>query len=359
MPNQPVSVITSDEHRSHDPEFDIYSGSLVGRFEVPQRVDRIVQALDGAGFATVAPTAHGMDPILRVHAPDLVEFLATAWKEYTAVIPDPQAVIAEMFIHAGLVEDMPVGRPPATNGYGRLGWFCFDTSSPLTEGSWPAALASVDIALSGVDRILGGERIVYSLCRPPGHHATRSAFGGFCFLNNAAIAAQALIDSGVSRVTVLDVDAHHGNGTQQIFYQRGDVQFVSIHMDPDQNYPWFVGRAHERGEGPGAGANLNLPLPLGTTGDRFQTDLHTGIDAVSAFDPEYVVVSLGVDPAEGDPTAGLCLSTEDFADVGRAIATIDRPMVIVQEGGYQLHRVGADVRAVLDGVCSGQASTLP
>jgi acetoin utilization deacetylase AcuC-like enzyme len=192
--------------------------------------------------------------------------------------------------------------------------------------------------------------VVYSLCRPPGHHATRSAFGGFCLLNNAAIAAQALIDAGAQRVTVLDVDAHHGNGTQQIFYERGDVQFVSIHMDPDQNYPWFVGRAHERGEGAGAGANLNLPLPLGTTGDRFMTDLAIGIDAVSAFDPDYVVVSLGVDPAEGDPTAGLCLSTADFGAVGRALATIDRPMLIVQEGGYQLDRVGADVRAVLDGV---------
>jgi acetoin utilization deacetylase AcuC-like enzyme len=137
-----------------------------------------------------------------------------------------------------------------------------------------------------------------------------------------------------------------------VFYGRGDVQFVSIHMDPDQNYPWFVGRAHERGEGSGAGANLNLPLPLGTTGDRYLTELAVGIDAVSAFDPEYVVVSLGVDPADGDPTAGLCLTTADFADVGKAIAAIDRPMLIVQEGGYQLHRVGNDVRAVLDGVCA-------
>jgi acetoin utilization deacetylase AcuC-like enzyme len=204
--------------------------------------------------------------------------------------------------------------------------------------------------LSGVDRLLAGEKIVYSLCRPPGHHATRSAFGGFCLMNNAAIAAQALIDDGASRVTVLDVDAHHGNGTQQIFYQRGDVQFVSIHMDPEQQYPWFVGRAHERGEGAGAGANFNVPVPLGTTGDRYMTELATAIDAVEAFDPQYVVVSLGVDPADGDPTAGLCLTTADFTDVGKALGTIDRPMLVVQEGGYQLSRVGADVRAVLDGI---------
>jgi acetoin utilization deacetylase AcuC-like enzyme len=348
-----MSVITSDDHRSHDPEFDIYCGSVVGRFEVPERVDRIIAALSGGDFATVAPTAHGMDPIVRVHNPDLVEFLSTAWKDYTAIITDPQVVVGEMFMHQGVVEGMPVGRPPATNAYGRLGWFCFDTSSPLGEGSWPAALASVDIALSGVDRLLAGERVVYSLCRPPGHHAARSAFGGFCLLSNAAIAAQALIDSGARRVTVLDVDAHHGNGTQQIFYSRGDVQFVSIHMDPDQNYPWFVGRAHERGDGPGAGANLNLPLPLGTTGDRYLADLATAIDAVAAFDPEYVVISLGVDPADGDPTAGLCLTTADFGAVGAGIGTIDRPLLLVQEGGYQLHRVGADVRAVLDGVCAG------
>ena len=287
-----------------------------------------------------------------MHNPDLVDFLTTAWKEYTAVIANPQAVIAEMFIHEGLVEGMPVGRPPVTNAYGRLGWFCFDTSSPLSEGSWPAALASVDIALSGIDRLLAGERRRLFAVPPSGASRNVSAFGGFCLLNNAAIAAQALLDGGARRVTVLDVDAHHGNGTQQIFYQRGDVQFVSIHMDPDQNYPWFVGRAHERGDGPGAGANLNLPLPLGTTGDRYLTDLATGIDAVSAFDPEYVVVSLGVDPADGDPTAGLCLTTADFAEVGKAIGAIDRPLLIVQEGGYQLHRVGADVRAVLDGVCA-------
>jgi acetoin utilization deacetylase AcuC-like enzyme len=347
----PMSVITSDAHRSHDPQFDIYLGSLVDRFEVPQRVDCIVHALDSEAFAVVGPTTHGMDPILRVHNPEMIDFLSTAWKEYVALVGQPQVVVAEMFIHPGLVESMPIGRAPATNAYGRLGWFCFDTSTPLSEGSWPAALASVDIALSGVDRMLAGERIVYSLCRPPGHHAARSAFGGFCLLNNAAIAAQALVDAGARRVTVLDVDAHHGNGTQQIFYQRGDVQFVSIHMDPDQIYPWFVGRAHERGEGPGSGANLNLPISLGTTGDRYLSELATGIDAVSAFDPEYVVVSLGVDPADGDPTAGLCLTTADFTEVGRAISTIDRPLLIVQEGGYQLHRVGADVRAVLDGVC--------
>jgi acetoin utilization deacetylase AcuC-like enzyme len=349
MPNQPVSVITNGDHRSHDPEYDVYSGTMVGRFEVPERVDRIVQALDGGSFAIAEPTAHAMEPILRVHNSELVDFLSTAWKDYMTILPDAQAVIAETFIHPGLVEAMPVSRPPETNAYGRLGWFCFDTSSPLSEGSWPAALSAVDIALSGVDRLLAGERIVYALCRPPGHHATRSAFGGFCLLNNAAIAAQALIDAGARRVTVLDVDAHHGNGTQQIFYQRGDVQFVSIHMDPDQNYPWFVGRADERGDGPGADANLNLPLPLGTTGDRYLTDLATGIDAASAFDPEYLVVSLGVDPADGDPTAGLCLTTADFAEVGKAIGAIDRPLLIVQEGGYQLHRVGADVRAVLDG----------
>ena len=350
MHTKPLSVITSNDHRLHDPEFDIYSGSLVRRFEVPERVDRIREALADGPFELKPPTAHGIDPVLRVHNPDLVDFLATAWKEYTAVVASPQAVIAETFIHPGLVEGMPVGRPPLTNGYGRLGWFCFDTSSPVVEGSWPAALASVDIALSGVDRLLAGERVVYSLCRPPGHHATRSAFGGFCLLNNAAIAAQALLDAGASRVTVIDVDAHHGNGTQQIFYQRGDVQFVSIHMDPEWNYPWFMGRAHERGDGRGAGANLNLPLPVGTTGDHYLTDLTTGIDALNAFDPDYVVVSLGVDPAAGDPTAGLSLTTDDFNAVGRVIGTIDRPLLIVQEGGYQLHRVGADVRAVLDGV---------
>src|SRR3954453_12309013 len=321
MPNAPIPVITSDEHRTHDPAYDVYSGSLVGRFEVPQRVDCIVNALSDGDYTTVEPAPHGMEPILRVHNADLVDFLSTAWKEYTAALPEADAVIAEMFIHSGLVEDMPVGRAPATNAYGRLGWFCFDTSSPLSEGSWHAALASVDIALSGVDRVLAGEKVVYSLCRPPGHHATRSAFGGFCLMNNAAIAAQALIDDGATRVTVLDVDAHHGNGTQQIFYQRGDVQFVSIHMDPDQQYPWFVGRAHERGEGAGDGANFNLPVPLGTTGDRSMTERAKSLVADGAFDHQYVVFEHGVEQAGVDHAAGLCQGASDLEDVGNAFGT--------------------------------------
>ncbi|HEY4609024.1 MAG TPA: hypothetical protein VIH06_07460, partial [Ilumatobacteraceae bacterium] len=264
MPHAPITVITSDEHRTHDPAYDVYSGSLVGRFEVPQRVDCIVNALSDGDYTTVEPTSHGMAPILRVHNAELLEFLSTAWKEYTAALPEADAVIAEMFIHPGLVENMPVGRAPATNAYGRLGWFCFDTSSPLSEGSWHAALASVDIALTGVDRILAGEKIVYSLCRPPGHHATRSAFGGFCLLNNAAIAAQALRDAGHDVVTVVDLDAHHGNGTQAIFWERDDVRYGSVHVDPRAGwFPHFFGYAHETGAGPGEAATRNLPLAEG------------------------------------------------------------------------------------------------
>ena len=198
--------------------------------------------------------------MLRVHNPDLVEFLSTAWKEYTAVVSDPQIVIGEMFNHEGLVEGMPVGRPPATNGYGRIGWFCFDTSSPLSEGSWPAALASADIALSGVDRLLGRRARRVLAVSPAGPPCDPIGLRRVLPAEQRGDRRSGADRRRARRVTVLDVDAHHGNGTQQIFYQRSDVQFVSIHMDPEWNYPWFVGRADERGDGRGAGANLNLPF---------------------------------------------------------------------------------------------------
>jgi acetoin utilization deacetylase AcuC-like enzyme len=211
----------------------------------------------------------------------------------------------------------------------------------------------VDIALTAADTVSSGDPFAYGLCRPPGHHAARSAFGGYCFLNNAAIAVQYLIDAGAGRVSIVDVDVHHGNGTQQIFWSRPEVQYTSLHLDPDVLYPWFTGRADERG-GPGAeGANLNLPLPPGTGGEGYLVELSRVLEAVADHRPEFVVLSLGTDAAAGDPQGGLSLTTEDFGQIGREIDRLAIPVLVIQEGGYQLNRIGADVRAALEGLLDG------
>jgi acetoin utilization deacetylase AcuC-like enzyme len=295
-----------------------------------------------------------MEPILRVHDPGMLAYLETAWQEFAAEIPGRQLAMAEMYLHRALFEGMDIGRAPKLSGNGRIGFWCFDTSTPLVEGTWPAALSAVDVALTAADSVRAGDRFAYGLCRPPGHHAARSGYGGYCFLNNAAIAVQYLIDAGAAKVSIIDIDVHHGNGTQQIFWSRPEVQYISLHLDPDVLYPWFTGRADELGGAGAEGVNINVPLPPGTGGDGYLAELSRVLEAVEAHAPEFVVLSLGTDAAAGDPQGGLSLSTEDFGRIGRAIGSLAGPVLVIQEGGYQLDRIGADVRAVLEGLQEGR-----
>jgi acetoin utilization deacetylase AcuC-like enzyme len=347
-----MKVVRSGEHRRHDPPYEVQFGHQVPVNERPERVDAIERALAAApGTIFVEPTSHGDGPLVAVHDPDLVVHLATVWRDWFAATGE-RVAIPETFPSASLRDGMGAGRRP-TDAVGRLSSWAFDTSTPLVEGTYEAARAAVDVALTATDLVLAGERCAYGLCRPPGHHAPKAAYGGFCFFNNAAIAAQHALDAGARRVTVLDVDYHHGNGTQQIFYGRSEVQFVSLHGDPDRAYPYFTGFDDETGTGPGRGATLNLPLAAGCTDDEYLGVLAQALDAVAAFGPELLVVSLGVDTHGLDPLSDLAVTADAFAPCGRAVGRLAIPTVLVQEGGYHLPSLGATVTAFLTGVAAG------
>jgi acetoin utilization deacetylase AcuC-like enzyme len=230
---------------------------------------------------------------------------------------------------------------------GAMGYYAFDASTPIVAGSWDAAIAAARCAMTAAALVTEGEGAAYALCRPPGHHAGRGSYGGYCFLNNAALAAQALRDSGASRVAVLDVDYHHGNGTQDIFWDRDDVLFVSLHGTPDTEYPWFLGYADEHGAGRGDGYTLNLPLPCGSGWDAYAAALGTALDGIRAYAPEALVVSLGVDTFESDPISAFKLAREHYPLMGSMIAGLGLPTVLVQEGGYAVEAIGANVAGVL------------
>jgi acetoin utilization deacetylase AcuC-like enzyme len=348
-----IPAVWSPLHRLHAPTLEVELGQPVAQYELPARADEIHRALAEAPelFRIVEPVGHGVGPIEAVHDPGLVEFLGTAWEDVhreqgvTEAIPDT-------VVHPALRAGMGPAPPPA-GAAARLGFWCFETMTPVVEGTYEAARGAVDVALTATDLVLGGEPAAYGLCRPPGHHAPTAAYGGYCYFNNAGIAAHAIATSTGTKVTVLDVDYHHGNGTQQIFYGRSDVQYASLHGDPNRAYPYFAGHAEETGAGRGAGANLNLPLPADIDDDHYLTALTRAIDAIDAFDPAVIVVSLGVDTYHLDPIADFELSTDAFTRSAAAVAGLARPVVVLQEGGYHLPSIGENVRAWLGGLMNG------
>ena len=341
-----MQIVYSEHHRLHataDLRPDAHPSV---RAEIPARAEVIVGALAAAGFGPIVPPAdHGPDPILAVHEPELVEFLRTLYGRYVdqfgtsepAVYPDTFAV-------------RPVRRKP-TGLLGLLGYYTFGVDCPVVEGTWTAAYWSAQCALTAADLVRSGERAAYALCRPPGHHAAADLFGGFCYLNNAAIVARYLQagPGAASRVAILDVDYHHGNGTQSIFYADPSVLYCSLHADPDEEYPYYWGAADERGDGPGEGFNCNWPLPPLTDDAGYLAALDEAVDVVRAFAPHYLVVSAGFDIAAGDPVAigGFGITTAGVGEIGRRIAALGLPTVIVQEGGYGLDRLGDDAVAFL------------
>ena len=332
---------------------EVELGQPMAQYELPARADEIHRALAEAPdrFRVLEPVSHGAAPIEAVHDPGLVAFLGTAWEQVHLEEGLAEA-IPDTVVHPALRAGMGPA-PVPTGAAARLGYWCFETMTPLVEGTYDAARGAVDVALTATDLVLGGAPVAYGLCRPPGHHAPTAAYGGYCYFNNAGIAAHAMASSTGTKVTVLDVDYHHGNGTQQIFYERDDVQYVSLHGDPNRAYPYFAGYPEETGAGPGAGANLNLPLPPGTDDERYLATLAQAIDAIEAFDPAVVVVSLGVDTFHLDPIADFALSTDAFARSAGAVAALGRPIVVLQEGGYHLPSIGVNVRTWLDGLTTG------
>lgn len=337
-----MKAVFSDAHRSHDPQFFLVRGKVVRTTEQPERADRLMAGLQVGRHDLIAAEGFGGGPRARVHSPDYLAFLAEAWDQWRA-LPDAGD---EMIPNMHPVRQQPGTYP--TGIVGRLGWHAADTACAIGPGTFAAACAAADVAVTAAELVLGGEDAAYALCRPPGHHAYRDMAGGFCYLNNSAIAA-AHLRLRHERVAILDVDVHHGNGTQGIFYARPDVLTVSIHAEPSRYYPFFWGYAHERGEGPGLGANLNLPLALGTDDAGYMPALDQAAAAIRAFAPGALVVALGLDASEHDPLAGLKVTTAGFRRIGEALARLGLPTVLVQEGGYLSDLLGTNLAAVLEG----------
>ena len=337
-----LPFVWSDDCLRHEPQAEIWIGTSTPATEVPARALAIRGALLGAGAPEVPAVPHDESALLAVHDPSLVEFLRTAWEEWSAADLPFDRVVPYVFARAELTS----GREPAapTAVWARPGLFAYDTMTLIGPGTWDAARAAVDVALTAVDLVSDGERVAYACGRPPGHHVTRSLYGGSCYLNNSAVAAAALLDRRGGPVAVVDIDAHHGNGTQEIFLDRSDVLTASVHVDPRAGwFPHFLGFAGESD-----GANLNLPLSPGTGDDGWLAAVQEA--AMFAASARALVVALGVDAAAGDPESPLEVSAAGYREAGRILGELGLPTVVVQEGGYDLATIGSLVVETLTGV---------
>lgn len=359
-----MHFVYSPVHLEHDVVSETAMGLPVPAYEVPDRAEQIRAALEAdGGYELVAPIEHGIEPILAVHDAGLVSFLEEAWTQAQNEGLARSAVVPETFPVTGLFEGRsgegmgPVKEPSRIRG--RVGRWALDTSTPIVQGTYRAAREAVDVALTAVDLVLdSGEVAAYGLCRPPGHHAARSMYGGYCYFNNAAIAAEQIVRRTGERVAILDVDYHHGNGTQQIFWRRADVRYVSIHGDPDRAYPFFLGRADESGEGPGAGENVNFPLEAGVDDERYLAVLERALEAVAGVPGSVLVVSLGFDTFGSDPIGDFELTTGVYHEIGVRVAALGRRLIILQEGGYHRPALGENARSWLRGA-AGIDQALP
>ncbi len=335
-----IALVVNDGHSIHHVKDR-------GYVEAPVRIASIMKELERTDiFEKMPPRHYNRTHIEAVHEPGFVRFLQNA----CANVPPGKSIYPYVFPvrnRARRPRELPL----------RAGYYCIDTFTPLNENAWHAALGAVDCALTGADTLLDGGQAAYALVRPPGHHAEREAFGGFCYFNSSSIAAHYLSRHG--RVALLDIDYHHGNGSQDIFWRREDVLTISMHGHPRATYPYFSGYDDEKGEGPGRGYNLNLPLPEGIDGERFGKELARALDRVMKHKPEFLVLALGLDTAKGDPTGSFRLLTRDFRANGRAIAARGLPTLVVQEGGYRTQTLGANARHFFTGLREGLSNGRP
>lgn len=338
-----METIFSEKHRLRDAKTELYGGQLVEPFERPSRAEHVIARVREVGLGAIsAPDDFGMAPIEAVHNTDYLTFLKTAWADWQAEGFEGEA-ITTVWPARRMSNRIP------SHIEGRLGYYALACETAITDGTWQAARAAADVALTGAERLREGARSVFSLCRPPGHHAAIDMFGGYCFINNAAVAAQYLLDKGAQRVAVLDVDFHHGNGTQDIFYTRDDVLFMSLHGDPLDAFPHFLGHADEKGAGKGEGFNANYPMPPSTTFDVWRDALSKALSRVAGYAPDALIVSLGVDTFETDPISFFKLKSDDFTTYGADIAALGLPTLFVMEGGYDISEIGVNAVNVLQG----------
>ena len=342
-------TVFSHDHVLRSPRTELYGGELVRPHESPERAQIVLERVESQRLGEViAPASFGPAPLLRIHDAEYIEFLKRAWNEWVAAGNRGEAIP-----DCWPARRMSQRRPASITG--RLGYYAMAGETSISQGSWEAASAAADVALTAASRLEKGDRAAFALCRPPGHHAARDLYGGYCFLNNAAIAAQYLRDHGAARVAVLDVDFHHGNGTQDIFYERPDVLYVSLHGDPADAFPYFSGYADETGSGAGAGFNLNLPLPPGTGFTVWEEALRAALERIAVFRADALVVSLGVDTFAEDPISFFRLQSADFLSCGRMIGGCALPTLFVLEGGYAVGAIGINVVNVLAGFEAAQA----
>jgi acetoin utilization deacetylase AcuC-like enzyme len=323
---------------AHAPALELHNGGFTAYAEVPGRAATILAAIGGADL----PEDRGEAPILAVHDADYVRFLKDAPAAWAAAgrpgdaIPYAFPVVGRRPLRLDRIDAL-------------MGRYSFDATTPITAETWDSANGSAQSALAATHAVLAGDKAAFALCRPPGHHAGADYCGGYCHLNVAAIAAQAARDAGHARVAILDIDYHHGNGTQDIFWTRGDVFYASVHADPATDYPFYWGHADEIGEGPGEGATLNLPLPHGTQADAFRAAQATALEAIARFGATFLVLSFGADTWEGDPISHFALRTPDYAVLARDVAGLGLPTAIVMEGGYAVGALGDNVVSLLSG----------
>lgn len=343
-----MKIFYSEEHRNHYPPFEVFDGGTrVQYFENPDRMDQILNALQGENWVTfLEPDDFGLDPILAVHDRDYLNFLASCWDEWLASDPE---VAASPETHAFLPATFALRRKnarPTSSIRGRGGYYIMDLSASIVAGTYKAALTSANIALSAASAVYGGDKSAFALCRPPGHHAGKDYAGGYCFINNAAVAVNWLANKG--KVAILDVDYHAGNGTQDIFYDRNDVLSISIHGDPDFEYPHYVGFAEETGTGAGLGFHRNFPLPKGTKDEEYLSALDEALDLIRDYAPQYLVVSFGADAFDGDPLGLFKLTRNGFSEIGKRIAGLNLPTAIIMEGGYANTALGDNTKTLLE-----------
>lgn len=337
-----MKAYVDSRQRAHEPKHFMANGRLLPNPEVPSRLDILSEGAKSAGWKLVAPDDYGLNPIAAIHSAEYLTFLRTIYPRWKRIEGAGDEVIPN--IHPANRSD---GYP--LSALGQAGYHQADTACPISTSTWESAYWSAQTAVSAAMAIVQGDSATYALCRPPGHHAFTDLAGGFCFLNNSAIAAEALRLQGI-RPAILDVDVHHGNGTQGIFYHRADVLTVSIHADPARFYPFYWGYAQERGDAAGLGANLNLPLPRHTGDADFLKALDIALDRIDSFSADVIVIALGLDAHEHDPFKGLAVTTTGFQTIASAIASRKKPVLLIQEGGYVSEALGLNLKSFLRGI---------
>ena len=338
-----MKVVRSDDHRKHFPKGELYGGEFVRPFECPERWEHIMNRLGQRGFKEMLdPSKLDMGPVRQIHDEGFLEFLETAWDQWQKA-----GYKGEILATSFPARRMVVKKPTHIDGL--VGYYTLAIETAITSGTWEAAQASCAIAQTAQRLVAGGDRSAFALCRPPGHHAAKDMYGGYCFINNAAVAAQMFLNDGAKRVAILDPDFHHGNGTQDIFYDRDDVLFCSLHGSPQHAFPHFLGYPDETGAGKGEGFNVNYAMNPGTGYDEWGAALDDALKRIADYSPDALVVSLGVDTFERDPISFFKLKSEDFTDYGGRIGRLKLPTLFCMEGGYAVEEIGINTVNVLEG----------